>query len=291
MSCPGHPLRDCWTVTFRGFRLILASRRIVTRVFLFASLLLGAAAFSGCTTVLTSTPPPRTVYPPRPAAKAGTIPATQRPYQIDGKTYYPLPSAEGYTETGIASWYGNPFHGHKTSNGEVYNMYDWTAAHKTLPMNTRLLVENLDNGRSTTVRINDRGPFVGDRIIDLSYNVARDLGVMKKGTAHVRITALGEAETVRLADNKTAARFLPHEDFQKGDFYVQIGAFTVQNNADRLKDTMNRGGREAETVRYDRGDQVFYRVQVKAGSTLTAARQMEQTMAGSGFPKAFVVAR
>ncbi|MFA6497769.1 MAG: septal ring lytic transglycosylase RlpA family protein [Desulfurivibrionaceae bacterium] len=260
-------------------------------IFLPALLLLGLATFSGCTTVLTSTPPPKAAPPAKPAAKAGRIPATQKPYQIEGKTYYPLPSAEGYTETGIASWYGNPFHGRKTSNGETYNMYDWTAAHKTLPMNTRLLVENLGNGQSTTVRINDRGPFVGTRIIDLSYNVARDLGIMKEGTGKVRITALGEAETVQLADNKTAARFLPHEDFQKGDFYVQIGAFTVRENADRLKDKMNKGGRETETVRYDRVDQVFYRVQVKAGSTLTAAKQMEQTMAGAGFPGAFVVAR
>ncbi|HIJ90887.1 MAG: septal ring lytic transglycosylase RlpA family protein [Desulfobulbaceae bacterium] len=262
------------------------------RVFRPAILLLCAAAFSGCTTVLTSTPPAQTAPPSRPAAaKAGRIPATQKPYQIDGKTYYPLPSAEGYTETGTASWYGNPFHGRKTSNGETYNMYDWTAAHKTLPMNTRLLVENLGNGRSTTVRINDRGPFVGTRIIDLSYNVARDLGIIKEGTGQVRITALGEAETVQLADNKTEAHFLPHEDFQKGDFYVQIGAFTVQENAERLKNKMNKGGRETETFRHERGDQIFYRVQVKAGNTLTTAKQMAQTMAGSGFPEAFVVAR
>ncbi len=256
-----------------------------------ALLLLCGAAFSGCTTVLTSTPPPKAAPPTKPAAKAGRIPATQKPYQIEGKTYYPLPSAEGYVETGTASWYGNPFHGRKTSNGEIYNMYDWTAAHKTLPMNTRLLVENLGNGKSTTVRINDRGPFVGTRIIDLSYNVARDLEIMKEGTGKVRITALGEAETVQLADNKTSARFLPHEDFQKGDFYVQIGSFTVQNNADRLKDKMIKGGRETETVRYDRADQIFYRVQVKAGSTLTAAKKMEQAMTDSGFPGAFVVAR
>ncbi len=261
-------------------------------IFLPALLLLGWITFSGCAPqVLTSTPPPKTAPPVRPAAKAAVIPATQKPYQIEGKTYYPLPSAEGYSETGTASWYGNPFHGRKTSNGETYNMYDWTAAHKTLPMNTRLLVENLDTGRSTTVRINDRGPFVGSRIIDLSYNVARDLGIIKAGTGRVRITALGEAETIQLADNKTAARFLPHEDFQKGDFYVQIGAFTVRENADRLKDKMKRGGRETETVRHERGDQIFYRVQVKAGSTLTAAKQMEQTLAGAGFPKSFVVAR
>lgn len=269
-----------------------------------ALLLLCFINFSGCAPqVLTSSPPEQAAppYPTRPPvkpepakappAKAGRIPATQRPYQIEGKSYYPLPSAEGYSETGLASWYGHPFHGRKTSNGETYNMYDWTAAHKTLPMNTHLLVENLGNGRSTTVRINDRGPFVGTRIIDLSYNVAKELGIMKEGLGQVRITALGEAETITLADNKTATRFLPHEDFQKGDFYIQIGSFTVRENAERLKNRMNKEGREAETIRYDRVDQIFYRVQVKAGTTLSIAKQMEQTMTGAGFPGAFVVAR
>lgn len=261
------------------------------KIFLPALLLLCAIAFFGCTTKIPTGSPPAKPAPAKPTAKAGRIPATQRPYQIEGKAYYPLPSAEGYIETGTASWYGVPFHGRKTSNGETYNMYGWTAAHKTLPMNTRLLVENLGNGRATTVRVNDRGPFVGTRIIDLSYNVAKDLGIIKEGTGRVRITALGEAETIQLADNKTAARFLPHEDFQKGDFYVQIGAFTVRENADRLKERMTREGREAEAVLYDRGDQIFYRVQIKAGGTLTAAKKVEQTMADVGFPGAFVVAR
>jgi rare lipoprotein A len=259
---------------FPGYSLRLSLPALLLLCFVF----LGGCAHK----VITSTPPP---------AKPGSIPATQRPYKIAGKTYYPLPSAEGYAETGTASWYGAPFHGRKTSNGETYNMYDWTAAHKTLPMNTRLLVENLDNGRSTTVRVNDRGPFVGTRIIDLSYNVARDLGIIKQGTGRVRITALGEAKTVLLAGNKTETRFLPHADFQKGDFYIQIGSFTVRDNADRLKEKMRQEGRETENVRYERGEQVFYRVQVKAGTTLAAAKEMAQTMAGSGFPEAFVVAR
>ncbi|MCI5132293.1 MAG: septal ring lytic transglycosylase RlpA family protein, partial [Candidatus Electrothrix sp. EH2] len=100
--------------------------------------------------------------------KRKKIPGTQRPYVIEGQTYYPIPSAQGYEETGLASWYGDPFHGRKTANGETYDMYGVTAAHKTLPMNTMLLVKNLRNGKTATVRINDRGPFVDGRIIDLS---------------------------------------------------------------------------------------------------------------------------
>lgn len=253
--------------------------------------------FPGCATKIPSSPAPTWESPgPRPApakpvARPQAIPATQRPYTIEGKTYYPLPSAEGYSENGIASWYGTPFHGRKTSNGEIYNMYEWTAAHKTLPMQTRLLVENLENGRSTTVRINDRGPFVGDRIIDLSYNVARELEIVKNGTGRVRITALGEAKTVQLAGGRTETRFLPHPDFERGEFFVQVGAFTVKTNADRLRERLNREGRDAEIFRHERGEQVFYRVQVKAGDTMAAAKRMAEIMTGAGFSESFVVAR
>lgn len=170
------------------------------------------------------------------------VKGTQRPYKIKGKTYYPLPSAEGFNQTGKASWYGKPFHGRKTSNGETYNMYSRTAAHKTLPMNTHLLVENLDNGKEMVVRINDRGPFVRGRIIDLSYTGAKELGVVKKGTARVRISALGEAIRVE-EQGKQVERFLPHKDFSKGDFYVQVGSFTQKSNAERLQKTLRKTGR------------------------------------------------
>ena len=100
----------------------------------------------------------------------------------------------GYEEQGKASWYGEPFHGKKTSNGEIYNMYGDTAAHKTLPMDTMLLVKNLENGKTTTVRINDRGPFVQERILDLSYTKATTLGIIGKGTANVEIIALGQQQ-------------------------------------------------------------------------------------------------
>ncbi len=101
--------------------------------------------------------------------------ATMRPYTVGGKRYYPTMVSVGDTFSGIASWYGRDFHGKKTSNGEYYNMYDFTAAHKTLPMNTMLKVTNLRNNRSVIVRVNDRGPFVNNRIIDLSYAAAKRL--------------------------------------------------------------------------------------------------------------------
>lgn len=222
--------------------------------------------------------------------EATRIPATQRPYQIKGKTYYPIPSAHGFTESGLASWYGAKFHGRRTSNGEVYDMYAVSAAHKTLPMNTHLLVKNLENGREITVRINDRGPFVRGRIIDLSYRAAQELGMVEQGLARVQITALGEAVRY-VEDGRSGERFAAILDFEHGEFYVQVGAFTQQENARRLQQQLDTWGRSAVVKEYDHGGQIFYRVQVSAGDTMSGALRMERVMIEAGFPDAFVVAR
>jgi rare lipoprotein A len=186
------------------------------------------------------------------------MPATQRPYTIDGVTYCPIPSAKGFSEQGIASWYGPGFHGRKTSNGETYNMYDMTAAHKTLPMDTRLLVQNLDNGAQTVVRINDRGPFIDGRIIDLSHSAARTLGIIEHGTARVKIAALDgdnpaplrqqtavavpasaptgkpTQTTARRVASQTASQPAPAASRQ--DYFVQIDSFSEQQPARRLQE-------------------------------------------------------
>ncbi len=121
--------------------------------------------------------------------------ATMRPYTVCGVTYYPRPAHVGEKFRGRASWYGGDFHGCKTSNGEYYDMYDRTAAHKTLPINTVVKVTNLRNHRTTVVRINDRGPFVNDRIIDLSYQAAQDLDMIRTGTAPVELEVLSADAT------------------------------------------------------------------------------------------------
>ncbi len=224
----------------------------------------------------------------RPPAGA-RVPATQRPYRVNGRVYYPLPTAQGYRTVGVASWYGRPFHGRRTANGEIYNMYDLTAAHRTLPMNTYLLVRNLENGREVVVRVNDRGPFVKGREIDLSYGAAKRLGMVKKGVARVELVALGEAVTVRL-DGREEPRFLPHPDYRRGDFYVQVGSFTDRANALRLKRRLLAEGRKTVIVAVEQGGRRFYRVQVRGGRTLEAARRMARRMEEAGFPGAFVVA-
>ena len=110
-----------------------------------------------------------------------------KPYTVAGQTYYPLESAKGFSETGVASWYGDKFHGRKTASGERYNQRDLTAAHKTLPFGTKVRVKNTQNGKSVFVRINDRGPFTKGRIIDVSRGAAKKLGMIKSGTAKVNI--------------------------------------------------------------------------------------------------------
>ena len=111
-------------------------------------------------------------------------------YRVRGKTYQVLPSSKGYHEKGIASWYGKPFHGRKTANGETYNMHNISAAHKSLPLNSVVKVKNLKNNKEITVKINDRGPFKGSRVIDLSYAAAKKLGMVEQGLAKVEIKAI-----------------------------------------------------------------------------------------------------
>jgi len=215
--------------------------------------------------------------------------ATQRPYRIAGKHYYPMASAKGYVEKGRASWYGRKFHGRKTSNGEIYNMYAMTAAHKTLPMNTWVSVENLENGRQITVRINDRGPFVAGRIIDLSYNAAQRMGIVGPGTARVKVTALGKATAYSKKDH-TPVTFTP-VDYWKGNFTVQVGAFKVKTNADKYRIKLSKDYLNAHIVPYEDDRGRFYRVRIGKFNNLNDAVMFsERLMAGEGFGYAFAVA-
>lgn len=163
--------------------------------------------------------------------------ATMRAYQINGKWYYPTLTSIGQSYDGIASWYGPNFHGKYTSNGEVYDMHAHTAAHKTLPMNTMLKVVNKSNSRATVVRVNDRGPFVDDRIIDLSNQAARDIDMLKKGTAPVTIEVIGfEGKISTLVAQKedtTSDNF--KTTIETSNFYVQIGAFKNLSGAKQLQ--------------------------------------------------------
>lgn len=171
-------------------------------------------------------------------------------YEVWNKTYRVMDSAKGYSEEGTASWYGKKFHGHKTSNGEIYDMYTFSAAHKSLPIPTYLKVTNLDNQRTLIVRVNDRGPFHGDRLIDLSYAAAARLDYHKKGLARVRIEAItlepGETYNSEHTANESTTHFSeslsakllpePLSGIAERNFtHLQLGAFSVGGSAERLK--------------------------------------------------------
>jgi len=168
----------------------------------------------------------------------GATTPTQKTYSVNGNVYYPKKTVSiGWSEEGIASWYGPNFHGKYTSNGEVYNMYKRTAAHKTWPMNTMVKVTNLDNGKSTVVRINDRGPFVKGRIIDCSYAAGKDLGLDKTGLPHVKLKVLALAGA---ADSKktTTTKSKPKNNIRFNNFSIPIGIFSNYNRVKRYNKTV-----------------------------------------------------
>ncbi len=180
------------------------------------------------------------------------------------------PLAIGYTEVGMASWYGYPYHGRRAASGEIYDMEKYTAAHRTLPFNARVRVENLENGRHVEVRINDRGPFVQGRIIDLSRAAARSIGMLGAGTARVRLVLVGLPGT-------------PGADW----FAVQTGAFRERSNAERQKRSLERRYGEVRIVPRD-GDPVLWRVLVGRESSREAAEALAAKLRAE-LGEAFVV--
>lgn len=197
----------------------------------FAVGVLGALLLSGCST-RTTTPYYQSTEPVRkPEVTSAQVPKasythpTMRPYTVHGKRYYPTVVRIGESFDGMASWYGPKFHGKLTSNGETYDMYADTAAHKTLPMNTIVRVTNTENGKSTVVRINDRGPFVKSRIIDLSKKAASEIGMLAKGTAPVRLDILGFQEKGKKVIGDLAALQDGPKEQVLESYAVQIGSF------------------------------------------------------------------
>lgn len=239
--------------------------------------------------------------------------ATMRPYTINGKTYYPTIVSIGDKASGTASWYGPNFHGKKTSNGEIYNMHALTAAHKTLPMNTMLRVTNLKNNRQVIVRVNDRGPFVSDRIIDLSKSAAAKIDMINSGTAPVLLEVIGfnakingasrfkntnvakeqtkkpEAKviggtSVVVISSKTQAE--PSE-VVGGNFMVQIGSFSSIDGAKSYQKTHeNIDGYKSVIRQFYVGDRPVYKVFLTGFASEDEARDFARN---GRFAGAFIV--
>lgn len=226
-------------------------------------------------------------------------------YVVFGKRYYVMNSAQGYRERGGASWYGKKFHGHTTSNGETYNMYAMTAAHKSLPLPTYVRVTNLKNGRQVIVRVNDRGPFHAGRIIDLSYAAASKLDMLRSGTAQVEVEAIDprtwQKPTTLIATAKPAApvRTAPNvrvpvrDNVQRAvpvGQYLQVGAYSNRVAAERVTETVRALTGQPVVIRnLDRNGRVLYRVQVGPVNSETQVRDLLSQLEQSGYPDTHLV--
>lgn len=165
--------------------------------------------------------------------------ANQRPYTIRGVHYTPLPTGKGYSAEGLASWYGQKFHGHLTSNGEIYDMYTMTAAHKTLPLPSFARVTNLSNGNQALVRINDRGPFHSERLIDLSYAAALKLGMLSSGVAKIKLDVIHIDEQGQMTIGKsTTIPAIPPAQISSTSInkslFIQVAALQDKNKIESL---------------------------------------------------------
>lgn len=216
-------------------------------------------------------PPPAApgIPAPAPAPRTGNPPF----YEVFGERYFVMPSSEGYRQTGVASWYGEAFHGKRTSSGTIYNMYEMTAAHKTLPLPSLVRVTNISNGKSVVVTVDDRGPFVKGRIIDLSYAAAKELDIVRSGTAEVEVEALGGASgagpvIVYSPGNSPSASSPAAENIAPTlvpaqNLYMQVGAFGNLVNAERLKTHLESNGVSKVVIRYDSSaSKILYRVRI-----------------------------
>ena len=250
-----------------------------------------AALLAGCATAPRQ-PAPIFKMPPLPrdlAAIPNAVPrfepraAHGNPlvYQVDGKRYYVLATAAGYEATGVASWYGPTFDGLRTSDGERYDMYAMTAAHKTLPLPCYVRVTNLSNGRSVVVKVNDRGPFVANRLIDLSYVAAAKLDMLATGTALVQVRAITPSNPVELS--RVAESPPP-------TLYLQVGAFAVQAHAEQVVARLQAAGLAGAFIfgpPVARGD--LYRVRIGLVSGVPEFDRLVARLTALGYPGARLV--
>ncbi len=264
-----------------------------------ASLVWCALLLAGCSVVARHQATPRPAPAPNPAPPA-SVPAPPADvsaipdavpraeprsahgnppfYDVFGQRYTVLPSADGYLERGVASWYGPSFHGGNTSSGELYDMYGMTAAHKTLPLPTYARVTNLRNGRSVIVRINDRGPFVANRLIDLSYTAAVKLDMIRDGTALVEVRALTPGVPDELARSVQSP---------PPALYVQAGAFADRENAQRTLERLQAAGlANAVVVSPLSGRTRLYRVRLGPVHSVEEFDELATRLAALGFPDA-----
>ncbi len=220
-------------------------------------------------------------------------------YTVWGKSYNVMASSDGYQQQGTASWYGKKFHGHNTANGEVYDMYGMSAAHKTLPLPTYVRVTNIKNGRQVIVRVNDRGPFHGSRLIDLSYAAAFKLDMLKTGTANVRVEAINPSgySATQVARSSQPAAVIPvlsaadpvNAHFKAGR-YLQVGAYSSWGSAQSVKTQLESLVQDLSVIiNKHEGTKPLYRVQMGPVDHLGTLNGLYNVLKTAGFEAPHVV--
>jgi rare lipoprotein A len=228
-----------------------------------------------------------------------TMAGNRSPYTVNGRSYRVMQSEEGFQQTGLASWYGEKFHGHQTSNGEIFDMFQVSAAHTSLPIPSFLRVTNLENQRSIIVRVNDRGPFHNDRVIDLSYAAAYKLGFSNQGTALVHLEAIVPGQNVILAANTASNSAVastttatPSNPVSATDRYLQAGAFSDLRAAQRLSDRL-RGLTSRpvfiRSIQAANSNQQLHRVRVGPISDQREIERISELMQSANLGQPYVV--
>jgi rare lipoprotein A len=216
-------------------------------------------------------------------------------YVVFGKRYFVMQTAKGFVQRGTASWYGPDFHGKRTSSGETYNMHAMTAAHKTLPLPTMVRVKNLTNGKTAVVKVNDRGPFVNDRIIDLSQAAAKQLGVIGPGTAEVEITALTATDHKSAVNEpRPPVRAIPLQTASAeggaGEIFLQLGSFGSEVNAINMRNRLQAQDEQAILISsIDTGSGTFYRVRLGPLLDVSEAESVQKRLLRKGYQNVRIV--
>jgi rare lipoprotein A len=263
-----------------------------------AALVLITLLFSGCSSQIAREPEPGD------SAPTGTVDISRIPdavpreeplssygnppyYDVMGQRYYTLASRDGYVERGIASWYGTKFHGRRTSSGDPYDLYQMTAAHKTLPLPTYARVTNLQNGRTIIVKINDRGPFHPNRIIDLSYVAAAKLGILAEGTGLVQVEAIDPSAPKKPPVMASASKPAPQK---AASLFLQVGAFRDRDNATRLGTKLqNAKLGDIHIMEAANSSGPIYRVRIGPLSSVDEADRLSTDLESRGYADARVV--
>ncbi|OED45859.1 hypothetical protein ACH42_04480 [Endozoicomonas sp. (ex Bugula neritina AB1)] len=249
-----------------------------------STLLVIAMFIAGCSSTSVQDGPPADYVDistiPDAAPSPIQVPLKNSPYELGGVKYQPMGSANGYSEQGIASWYGMKFHGKQTANGEIYDLYKMTAAHKTLPLPSYVKVTNVDNGLSVVVRVNDRGPFIENRLIDLSYVAAKKLNYADNGLANVVIEGIDPESFVQTSPDPERGEIL----------YLQLAALKNYHSAQLLRrKVFQKLGTPVKVVTGEEQPEPLYRVRIGPVESPDHLGTLLESLAAEQFDTPYVV--